>query len=65
MSEVKLLKPNDAGLADQIQLFEDGIRTEAKSGSYEWWYFDSKFADGSRDHAPHHQKYHGQYGNQY
>ena len=47
MSEVKLLKPEEAGLTDKIQIFEDGIRTEAKSGSYEWWYFDSKYADGS------------------
>ena len=27
MSEVKLLKPEEAGLTDQIQIFEDGIRT--------------------------------------
>ena len=32
---------------DEVQPFEDGIRTEEKSGSYEWWYFDSKYADGS------------------
>ena len=47
MSEVKLLKPSELGLTDEIQVFEDGLRTEAKSGSYEWWYFDSKYADGS------------------
>ena len=47
MSEVKLLKPEEVGLSEKIQQFEDGIRTQAKSGSYEWWYFDSKFADGS------------------
>ena len=47
MSEVKLLKPQEAGLTENVQLFEDGLRTEAKSGSYEWWYFDSKYADGS------------------
>ena len=47
MSEVRLLKPEALGLTDQIQKFEDGLRTEARSGSYEWWYFDSKYADGS------------------
>ena len=47
MSQVKLLKPEEVGLTEKIQIFEDGLRTEAKSGSYEWWYFDSKYADGS------------------
>lgn len=47
MNEVRLLNPEEAGLTDKIQIFEDGIRTEEKSGSYEWWYFDSKYADGS------------------
>lgn len=47
MSEVRLMKPNEIGLKDNIQLFEDGLRTCERSGNYEWWYFDSKFADGS------------------
>ena len=47
MSKVKLLTPKEAGVTDKIQIFEDGLRTEAKSGNYEWWYFDSKFSDGS------------------
>ena len=47
MREVRLLKPQEIGLTETVQAFEDGIRTEAKSGSYEWWYFDSKYADGS------------------
>ena len=47
MSRVRLLKSNELGLSDEIQLFEDGLRTKARSGSYEWWYFDSKYADGS------------------
>jgi len=47
MSEVRLLKPSELGLTEEVQKFEDGIRTEAKTGSYEWWYFDSKYADGS------------------
>lgn len=28
-------------------LWEDGLRTDGKAGSYEWWYFDSKLEDGS------------------
>ena len=47
MGEVRLLKLEELGLTNEIQLFEDGIRTEPRSGSYEWWYFDSKYADGS------------------
>ena len=47
MSEVRLLKSTELGLTENVQIFEDGLRTEEKSGSYEWWYFDSKYADGS------------------
>ena len=47
MSEVRLLKPEELGLTEKIQAFEDGLRTGPKRGNYEWWYFDSKFADGS------------------
>ena len=47
MSEVRVLKPEELGLTDTVQKFEDGLRTEPKSGSYEWWYFDSKYPDGS------------------
>ena len=47
MIEVRLLKPEELGLTNKIQKFEDGLRTEPKSGSYEWWYFDSKYPDGS------------------
>ena len=47
MGKVRLLKPQETGLTEAIQPFEDGIRTQEKSGSYEWWYFDSKYADGS------------------
>lgn len=28
-------------------LWEDGLRTDGRAGSYEWWYFDSKLEDGS------------------
>ena len=47
MRKVRLLKPEELGLSEKIQKFEDGLRTEPKSGSYEWWYFDSKYPDGS------------------
>lgn len=47
MGEVRLLKPQEVGLTDEIQVFEDGLRTIEKSGNYEWWYFDSKYPDGS------------------
>ena len=46
-NKVRLLKPEELGLTDKVQKFEDGLRTEPKSGSYEWWYFDSKYPDGS------------------
>ena len=32
---------------DSIAQWEDGIRTGGKKGTYEWWYFDSHFSDGS------------------
>lgn len=44
---VKLFKPYEIGLKDEIQLYEDGLRTNKNSGNYEWWYFDSKYEDGS------------------
>ena len=47
MSTVRLLKSTELGLTDKVQPFEDGLRSGEKSGSYEWWYFDSKFPDGS------------------
>lgn len=47
MGEVRLQKSAEVGLTEEIQLFEDGLRTGKGSGNYEWWYFDSKYADGS------------------
>lgn len=29
------------------EVWEDGLRTDGRKGSFEWWYFDSKLADGS------------------
>ena len=34
------------GLKKEVLPFEDGLRTEAKTGSYEWWYFDTKLQGG-------------------
>jgi len=34
-------------LAPEPQLWEDGMRTDASAGTFEWWYFDSQFSDGS------------------
>ena len=45
--KVRLLKPEELGLIDVVQSFEDGLRTEERTGNYEWWYFDSKYPDGS------------------
>lgn len=47
MAEVRFLKPNELNLTNDIQEFEDGLRSCEKSGNYEWWYFDSKYEDGS------------------
>ena len=41
MGCVRLMKSGEIGLKDEIQLFEDGLRTGKESGNYEWWYFDS------------------------
>lgn len=30
-----------------VETWEDGMRTTGESGTYEWWYFDGKLADGS------------------
>ena len=47
MGDVRLLRPDEVGMTEAIQPWEDGLRTGEASGSYEWWYFDSKYADGS------------------
>lgn len=47
VGDVRLLKPEEIGLTDQVQVFEDGLRTGTASGNYEWWYFDAKFPDGA------------------
>jgi CrtC N-terminal lipocalin domain len=31
-----------------IKLWEDGMRTDGSSGTYEWWYFDAHLDDGAK-----------------
>ena len=33
---------------NEIQLWEDGMRTDGGKGSYEWWYSDFSFTDGTK-----------------
>ncbi len=43
----QILSSRALGLQDHVVPCEDGMRSAAKSGNYEWWYFDSKYPDGS------------------
>ena len=31
-----------------VQPWEDGMRTDGSRGTYEWWYFDSSYPDGTK-----------------
>ncbi len=44
---VRIKTASEMGLEAAVQPFEDGIRTKPLRGSFEWWYFDSKYPDGS------------------
>ncbi|MBQ9163008.1 MAG: hydroxyneurosporene dehydrogenase [Clostridia bacterium] len=33
---------------NKIEPWEDGMRTDGSRGTYEWWYFDSSFVDGTK-----------------
>lgn len=51
---IPAIHPNDAqhlkklGLKkDEIMQWEDGLRTNFKPGTYEWWYFDTHLNDGT------------------
>ncbi len=44
---VRIKTSKELGLQDTVSPFEDGMRTTAQRGNYEWWYFDSKYSDGS------------------
>jgi hypothetical protein len=39
-----------------IQDWEDGLRTAATDGTFEWWYFDAHLDDGSTVTAEFHTK---------
>ena len=32
---------------NQIEIWEDGMRTDGSKGTYEWWYIDSHYPDGT------------------
>jgi hypothetical protein len=32
----------------EVEIWEDGLRTDGSKCSYEWWYFDSHYEDGSK-----------------
>ncbi|MEG1781654.1 MAG: hypothetical protein RR253_00225 [Oscillospiraceae bacterium] len=36
------------GIKKQTEIWEDGLRTDGKEGSYEWWYFDAEYQDGTK-----------------
>jgi predicted secreted hydrolase len=36
------IKPN------QVMPWEDGARTDGRTGTYEWWYFDARLDDGAK-----------------
>lgn len=36
------------GLKKEVEPWEDGLRTNGKEGSFEWWYFDAEFEDGTK-----------------
>ena len=33
---------------DEVMQWEDGMRTSGKKGTYEWWYSDFSFSDGTK-----------------
>jgi hypothetical protein len=35
------------GLTETVAVWEDGLRIDTGRGSFEWWYFDAHFEDGS------------------
>jgi len=38
----------DLGLnPDKVEVWEDGLRTSGEKGTYEWWYTDAEFDDGT------------------
>ena len=50
----KAIHPDDAahyekmGLTrNRVELWEDGARVDGSRGTYEWWYYDSHYPDGT------------------
>lgn len=35
------------GLSESVAVWEDGLRLDPAPGTFEWWYFDAHFEDGS------------------
>src|SRR5439155_20287520 len=35
------------GISAEPAVWEDGLRADTGRGNYEWWYFDTRFEDGS------------------
>ena len=33
---------------NKVEIWEDGMRTDGSKGTYEWWYFDSSYPDGTK-----------------
>ena len=36
------------GISKEPAIWEDGMRTSGGRGSYEWWYFDAQYSDGTK-----------------
>ncbi|MGO4185256.1 hypothetical protein AB4Z17_29230 [Paenibacillus sp. TAF43_2] len=36
------------GITKEPAVWEDGMRTDGQAGSYEWWYFDAEYTDGTK-----------------
>jgi hypothetical protein len=36
------------GITHETAVREDGMRSSGKEGTFEWWYFDSEFSDGTK-----------------
>jgi FlaG/FlaF family flagellin (archaellin) len=52
LGEAKLLSSPESYaklniLEDETQIWEDGMRTDGVEGTYEWWYTDAEFKDGT------------------
>jgi hypothetical protein len=39
---------NKLGIQRETAIWEDGMRTHGGEGTYEWWYFDAEYMDGTK-----------------